>query len=183
VKEEPVDILDELGHKTGQTMLKSKAHHESQWHAVAHLWIYNSKAEVLLQKRAPNKIVWPNVWDVAVAGHITAGDDPEPTIIREAKEEIGLKIDPRDVHFYDLSKFDDEMPQGWSNRVYIHSYLTKNDIEISDLTLEEEETSDVRWVKIDKLEKELDEKPYLFSPAGRKFFRIAIKEIRQRLSG
>ncbi len=181
MKEEPVDILDEQGNQTGQTMLKSEAHAKSLWHPVAHLWIYNSKGQLLLQKRAPDKQVWPNVWDVSVAGHIAAGDKPKDTIIREAKEELGIKIVQAQVEFFDLSPFNDKMPGGWFNRVYIYSYITEEEIDISDLVLEEEETSEVRWVDINNLRKELAEAKNHFSPAGRLFFKTAINETERRL--
>jgi isopentenyl-diphosphate delta-isomerase len=70
VKDEPVDVLDKQGRKTGQILMKSKVHAQSCWHAVAHLWIYNSNDEFLLQKRAPDKQVWPNVWDVTMSHKI-----------------------------------------------------------------------------------------------------------------
>lgn len=184
MKDEPVDILDENGNKTGQVLMKKEAHDQGLWHPVAHLWIYNSKGQILLQKRAPNKVVWPNIWDVAVAGHIIAGHKPKGTIIKEAEEELGIKINPKNVDFYDLSKFENEMPGNWVNRVFIYSYVTQMDLDISELTLEKEETSEVRWVDLEKLEAELNNPKTAehFSPAGRIFFHTAINEIRKRLS-
>jgi isopentenyl-diphosphate delta-isomerase len=180
LKDEPVDVLDEQGNETGQVLMKSEVHNKSLWHPVAHLWIYNSKGEVLLQKRSENKVVWPGVWDVSVAGHIAAGDNPEETLIREAEEELAIKVSPKNVVFFDLSKFEDEMPGGWINRVFISSYMAKMDLDISNLSLEAEETSEVRWVGLNELEAELDnpEQANHFSPAGKIFFRTAIKAIR-----
>jgi hypothetical protein len=50
------------------------------------VWIMNSKGEVILQKRAPQKESYPNMWDISSAGsftnntkllgHISAGDEP-----------------------------------------------------------------------------------------------------------
>jgi isopentenyldiphosphate isomerase len=182
VKEEPVDILDEQGNKTGQTMLKSEAHAKSLWHPVAHLWIYNSKNQVLIQKRAAQKLVWPNKWDVAIAGHITAGDSPRDTVVREAEEEMSIKVNPEDIKIFDISKFEDKMPEGWFNRVYIYSYITKMDLNIAKLVLEADETSQVRWVDTDKLEEELHDPKSEgdFSPPAKLFFQNAIDEIRKK---
>jgi len=182
VKDEPVDILDRQGRKTGQVMMKSEAHAKSMWHPVAHLWIYNSKGEILLQKRAPNKIVWPNKWDVAVAGHITAGDDPKNTVVREAMEELSIKVNPGRVTLFDRSKFEDDMPGGWINRVLIYSYICEMELELDKLILEAEETSEVRWANYEELEKELQnpETENNFSPPAKIFFKAAIKEVHKR---
>jgi len=39
-----------------------------------HVWIYNSKGRVILQKRAEGKDTFPGRWDVSVGGHVTSGD-------------------------------------------------------------------------------------------------------------
>jgi isopentenyl-diphosphate delta-isomerase len=182
VKDEPVDVLDKQGRKTGQILMKSRVHAQSCWHAVAHLWIYNSNDEFLLQKRAPNKQVWPNVWDVTIAGHIEAGDTPQNTVVREAQEEMAIKIEPQNISLFKISKFEGKMPGGWTNRVYISSFITKMDLKIADLKLQKEEVSRVRWVKIDELKKELLDPAMdrLFSPPAKIFFHSAIAEARKR---
>ena len=38
-------------------------------------------------------------WWVLPAGHIEAGETASQTVIREAKEELGINIDPKDVSF------------------------------------------------------------------------------------
>lgn len=90
--DELIDIVDENDVPTGIQKMKSLAHADGSWHRVAHIWIYNSKGEVLLQLRAPNKLLYPNKWDVSVAGHIGAGEDIIAGAQREIQEEIGVKI-------------------------------------------------------------------------------------------
>ncbi|MDB5161138.1 MAG: idi [Candidatus Saccharibacteria bacterium] len=157
MKEEPVDILDKHMNKIGQTMLKSEAHSKGLWHGGAHIWIYNSKGEVLMQLRSPKKIVRPNVWDVSVAGHIAAGKTPEETVVEEAKEELDLIVDPEKLVFIGSDLIDDVMPGGWKHRVFLWIYALKLDLNLADLTLEEEETSEVKWVPIGQLEEELND--------------------------
>jgi isopentenyldiphosphate isomerase len=181
MKEEPVDILDEQANKTGQIMLKSEAHKQSLRHSGAHVWIYNSKGEVLLQLRHPSKVIRPNVWDVSVAGHIMAGDEPKATAIREAKEELNLDIDPANLKFIGIKKVDEGMPDGTTHRVFNWTYLLKLDVDIEKLKLEADEVTDVRWISQEKFENELDDpvKSKMYTPSRLEFYREIIDEIRK----
>ncbi len=155
MKDEPVDICDEQGEPTGEVMLKSEAHNKSLWHPVVHLWIYNSKNQALMQKRSSHKKVWPNKWDVAVAGHIAAGDNAKNTLVREVKEELGLEIDIKDTNFVERIKFEHSMPENWTNRIFIDLYSLKTELDGSKLTLEEEEVAEIQWIDIGELAKKI----------------------------
>ena len=155
MKEEPVDILDGRGSKTGRTMLKSEAHKEGLWHGAAHIWIYNSRGDVLMQLRSPKKVVRPNIWDVSVAGHIPAGQTPKETAVEEAAEEIGLRVDPAKLEFLAEGTINYRVDD-WRHRVYLWIYALRQDnLKLDDLVLEEDETAAVRWIKIEQLKKEL----------------------------
>lgn len=155
MKEEPVDILDEHMNKTGQTVLKSEAHKQGLWHGGAHIWIYNSKGEVLMQLRSPKKIIRPNIWDVSVAGHIAASKTPLETVVEEAEEELGLTVKPEELVFIGNTFIDDAMAGGWEHRVFLWIYALKSNLNVADLTLELAETSEVKWVPLKQLEQEL----------------------------
>lgn len=180
MKEEPVDVLDERGNKTGQTLLKSETHKRGLWHGAAHVWIYNSKGEILLQLRSPKKIVRPNIWDVSVAGHIAAGRTPLETATEEAKEELGLEVKVEELEFIGNGTIDDILVPGhWNHRVYLWIYVLKRDnLKPSELKLEEAETSAVRWVSINQLSKDLDDptKAGQYSPT-RISYKTAIAQI------
>lgn len=183
MKEEPVDILDEQGNKTGKVLLKSEAHALGLWHPIAHLWIYSSRGQVLMQKRSSQKKVWPNLWDVAVGGHAAAGESFKDTAVKEAGEELGIKVDPKDLKLICQTKNEKKMPEGWINRIIIWAYIIKLDLDISGLTLEEEEVSDAKWVELDELEKALNNPNEVknFSPDIEDDAKAAIVEIRKEL--
>lgn len=184
MKDEPVDILDAHGDKIGQVMLKSEAHKKSLWHSGAHVWIYNSRGEVLLQLRAPDKIIRPNVWDVSAAGHIASGDTPEATAVREAKEELDLDIDPKKFKFIGIKKVDEAM-DGWNHRVFNWTYLLKADLDIKKLQLEADEVSDIRWLPVDEFEAELHDpkKSKRYTPTRLEFYEELVAEIRKQERG
>ena len=183
MKDEPVDILDERGDKTGKVLMKKVAHDKGLWHSIVHLWIYNSKGEILLQKRSPDKIVHPNVWDVSVGGHVVAGESLMDAVLKESNEELGLTIPRADIIFFERVKFEIEMPGGWWNRIFIWSYTAPLEIEASKIKFQEEEITEMRWIEIKDLEKELKgpKKTDFFSPDMRKFSKTAFNEIHRRL--
>ena len=86
------DILDENGNLTGKTKLRSEVHRDGDWHKAVHIWVFNRKGEVLLQRRAANKDSYPNMLDISCAGHLSAGDTSLEGALRELEEELGLKV-------------------------------------------------------------------------------------------
>lgn len=90
--DELVDYYDENMTWKGQVM-KSEAHKRGLWHCSIHCWIVRSYlgGSILLQKRAADKDLFPNMLDISAAGHYQAGEDPEDGV-REILEELGLSV-------------------------------------------------------------------------------------------
>ena len=156
---EYIDIVDELGNLTGEVLEKGEAHSLGKWHVTAHIWIYNSKGEILLQKRALTKSTFPGFWDISVAGHISTGETVEVGAYREILEEIGLDIDIADlekIFVFKESHYHQELD--WYNNEFHHVYLYKYDGSITDLVLQEEEVEAVRFLSIDDFKDELMDK-------------------------
>ncbi|HDR50677.1 MAG TPA: NUDIX domain-containing protein [Mariniphaga anaerophila] len=59
-------------------------------HPVVHMHVLKPDKSLLLQKRPETKLIQPGKWDTAVGGHISAGENPEEALQKEAYEEIGL---------------------------------------------------------------------------------------------
>ena len=47
-----INVLDENGNPTGEVKTKREIHEQGLWHNAAHVWMYNSKGEILMQLRA-----------------------------------------------------------------------------------------------------------------------------------
>ena len=92
MSDELIDIFDEYNCDVIEQRMKSDAHVNWLWHRTVNVWIYNSKWEMLLQLRNDSKDVYPNLWDISVAWHIAAWEEPGYWAVREVWEEIGLSI-------------------------------------------------------------------------------------------
>lgn len=177
--EELLDICDESNNLTGLHKTKTEAHRDGLWHRSAHIWIYNSKGEILLQLRAKEKLLYPNMWDVSTAGHVSAGEDPLTAGLREAQEEIGLTIKPEDLHFHSVRKTK-EVYKDIVNNEFFYIYFLKFDGDIQNLKLQVEEVQEIKFFAIKKIEEELATKPNPYVPHGDYWFE-AIDEVKRRL--
>lgn len=68
----------------------------------SHIWFWKkSKAgvDVLLQQRSLSKSSKPGWFHISAGGHINVGESALQAAVREAKEEMGLDIDPDKLHF------------------------------------------------------------------------------------
>ena len=90
---EMIDIVDCDGITIG-TAEKEVAHKLGLWHKSFHCWIVqemSNKHYVLYQKRGRSKLIFPNLYDISVAGHYNAAEGIEGGL-REIREEIGIDV-------------------------------------------------------------------------------------------
>ena len=63
--------------------------------------VFNTKDELLLQKRSMDKDVAPGRWDTSVGGHVNAGEAVADAVMREMEEELGITAcDPEFLYTY-----------------------------------------------------------------------------------
>jgi isopentenyl-diphosphate Delta-isomerase len=175
--DELIDICDENNKLTGHQELKSKAHKTGLWHRGAHIWIYNSKKEILIQLRAKEKSLYPNMWDISVAGHVSAGEKPIKSAIREIKEEIGLTINQSNLKFFKKIKHKTIFKKIKNNEFY-YVYFLKIDKKINELKLQKEEVQKVKFISPKELEKELKNNPKKFAHHG-SYWKEIINQIKK----
>jgi isopentenyldiphosphate isomerase len=60
-------------------------------HRCVYLPVIGSDGRLLIHRRAPDKDVWPDRWDVAAGGVVGAGEEWEVAAARELAEEVGLE--------------------------------------------------------------------------------------------
>ena len=156
--EEYVDILNEItGEATGETISKKEAHKTGVWHGSVHIWIISEdKKKILLQIRCADKDLFPNMWDISVGGHISAGEDSLVSAKRELSEELGLNPDEFNFLYVDKIKEKFEYKDILSNE-FVTIYKIVSDVNIDNLVLQQEEVSEARWFTKDELNSLRDE--------------------------
>lgn len=162
--DELIDIFDENNKSLNKTMMKSLAHKNGAWHRVAHIWIYNTKGEMLIQHRNCDKEIHPNLWDIGAAGHIPTGETPINGAIRETEEEIGLEITVKELEFIKIKKGVTNTDEKIQNNEFAYIYLLKYDGKITDLKIQKEELQDLKFINLVKLKNELITKPEIYVP-------------------
>ncbi len=152
--EEFFDVLNENGNYTGKVESRKKCHKEGLWHKAVVVFIINSKNQVLLQRRSPNKRMWPNMWDVTAGGHVLAGEFGFQSIIREAKEELGIELDKNEMIFLGAS-ISTNIKGDIVNKHFNEYYVVNKDLDEKKLTLQKEEVSEVKWINKDEIIKRI----------------------------
>ncbi len=62
-------------------------------HRAVHVVVLNDQGLMLLQKRAATKDIEPGKWDTSVGGHVGFGQSYEEAALREAQEELGVRLE------------------------------------------------------------------------------------------
>jgi len=157
---EYIDVIDKDTWKnTGVSMPKSEIHKNGDWHKSIHAWLVNSKNEILIQRRSPNKVNFPNFWDVTIGGHISSGESVVDGAIREIKEEIGIDVVIDDLKMVGRTSHQVVLANGtYFDNEKITVYVIKNNLEISHFKIQYEEVEELRWIPIAEFKKWVDEK-------------------------
>jgi len=83
------DVVDADDRVTGQ-MSRHEVHRQKLLHRAVHIFVFNQRGELFLQRRSRWKDVHPLRWDSSAAGHVNAGQTYEETAPRELEEELGV---------------------------------------------------------------------------------------------
>lgn len=153
---ELIDIVDENGIPTGQTIDRTVAHRTGTRHRTTHIWIVRrrgGRVQILLQKRAKYKDSFPGCYDISSAGHIPAGVDFIPSGLRELEEELGFTISPAEL--IDCGIHRTYAENEFHGAPYVDNQIAKvfllwKDKEIEELTLQEEEIESVIWMDFEE---------------------------------
>ncbi|MBI5585454.1 MAG: NUDIX domain-containing protein [Deltaproteobacteria bacterium] len=86
---EPLEVVDEDNRVIG-VKKRSEIHREHLRHRSVHMFIFNARGDLYLQKRSPGKDQYPEHWDSSAAGHPNPGETSSEAAHRELDEELGI---------------------------------------------------------------------------------------------
>lgn len=102
----------------------------------------DEKKEVLLQKRC-NTGYMDGKYDMACSGHLEGGETLPMAVVREAKEEIDIEINPQDLELISIIHPHQEN--------YINIFFTTHKYQGTPKIMEKDKCDDLNWFEIDKL--------------------------------
>jgi isopentenyl-diphosphate delta-isomerase len=171
---ELVDLIRPDGTRTGAVKPKHEVHRDGDLHLAAHLWIVTPDRRVVLQRRSDTKENFPSLWDISVAGHVGAGESSLDAIVREAFEELGLRLDPASLALLGSAPYHAVLNGGTYVENEIHDiYLARIDIDVALLRLDPVEVAGVAVVHPDELAS-FEMVPH---PASHEFLREALARL------
>src|SRR5262250_1180907 len=89
MQREEVILVDEADVPVG-VMEKMEAHRQAVLHRAFSVFIFNSRGEMLLQRRARDKYHSPGLWTNACCSHPRPGEDTDAAARRRLAEEMGF---------------------------------------------------------------------------------------------
>jgi len=154
---------DVVGYKS-----KAECHdNDGILHRAFSLFIFNDKREVIMQKRAADKRLWPLIWSNSCCSHPRKGETCEYATTRRLKEELGLEAE---LHFLYKFQYHARWKDIGSENELCSVYIGKS----SDLpAINDTEIADWKWISRDDLNRDLENNPDSYSP----WFKMEWKEI------
>ncbi len=145
MEREKRDLYDKNSNLTGLTYLKGDPIPEGYYPMVVMIAIQNSRGEFLMQKRVPRK---GGDWGVT-GGHPKSGQNCEQGIITEVQEELGIDITNQKLETFSW---------GCDGKDCYKMYYTKMDIDLNDITIQEDELTEVKWFSMEQLQEMVNKK-------------------------
>ena len=87
------DLYNEKRELIGKEHVRGEQLPIDGYHLVVHVWIRNAKGEYLISQRSASRPTYPLMWE-CVGGSVVKGEDSLMGALREAKEEVGVALEP-----------------------------------------------------------------------------------------
>ena len=123
---EEVILVDEADTPLGK-MEKMEAHRKALLHRAFSVFIFNSKGEMLLQRRAAGKYHSPGLWTNACCSHPRPGEETLAAALRRLKEELGITTTLTKLFdFTYRSTYDNGLTEFEFDHVFVGIYDDRN---------------------------------------------------------
>jgi len=132
---------------------KIKTHQEGKLHRAFSIFVFNSKGQLLLQRRAKSKYHSGGLWTNTCCSHPRSGEDIEKAVHRRLKEEMGFDCELKEIFsFIYKVKFNNDLFEHEYDHVFIGKF---NGEPIPN----PEEVDEWKWVDMEELKKDIEKNP------------------------
>ncbi len=141
-------------------------------HRAFSVFIFNSKQQLLIQKRSSKKMLWPLYWSNSCCSHPRKDESYVKAGERRAFEELGIKLKLTYVYkfIYTASYFSKSGSLVGSENELCAVLIGKSD---SEPKLDPDEVAEFKWVSLEELEKDIKTSPEKYSP----WFKLELNEL------
>ena len=148
MSKEKVIHVDEKDNQVG-VMPKLEAHQKGLLHRAFSVFIFNSKYELLLQKRASSKYHSGGLWTNTCCSHPREGEEILDAAKRRLIEEMGIDTSLRKVHdFIYKAELDNDLTEHEFDHVLYGIYN-------EDPIINKDEADDFKWIDMDSLNEDI----------------------------
>lgn len=157
-------------------------------HRAFSVFIFNSKGELLIQKRADGKMLWHGFWSNSCCSHPRRGEDIEDAASRRIVEELGIACSLEYVYkFKYVANFSSKVSNGndsadpdnsgdsysiGSEREVCSVFIGRCDDKV---VVDSDEISDFCWISIENLLQDISLNSEKYTP----WFRMEIEELKK----
>lgn len=153
--EEIFDIVNEHDQVIGR-LARPEVHRQGLRHRAVHIFIYNQRGDIFLQKRSQTKDTFPGAWDSSAAGHLNCGEDYDTCALREVEEELGVILPIAPSRILRLEACEE------TGQEFVWVYRAEAE---GPFTLHPEEIESGGWFSREHVARWITEKPSDFAPA------------------
>ena len=154
--EEYWDVYDKNRVFQNKTIRRGEPFGEGEYYVCCEVLFLNSKGEMLVTQRHPNKKAG-GLWEF-VGGGVLVDETTAQAAVREVQEEIGILLSPEELSLLHVYK---------RKNYFMDIYLVKKDVDIQSLVLAPDETVDAKWVSKEELQKMIENQKVVRSVAER----------------
>ena len=152
------DLYNEKRELIGKEHVRGEQLPIDGYHLVVHVWIRNSKGEYLISQRSANRLTYPLMWE-CVGGSVVKGEDSLLGAIREAKEEVGVALEPDkgQVLFTTVRKIIEGKIYNDIMDVWLFDY--DGEVDLSNATTDE--VAQVAWMDREQIKELFEQKMFV----------------------
>ncbi|MGC9037591.1 MAG: isopentenyl-diphosphate Delta-isomerase [Candidatus Micrarchaeia archaeon] len=173
IDRQKVVLVDEHDNEVGIED-KLEAHKNGgKLHRAFSIFVFNSKGETMLQKRAEGKYHSAGKWSNTCCSHPAPGEAVIEAAHRRLQEEMGFDCDMEEKFSFIYRA---DVGNGLTEWEYDHVIFGRYDGEPN---INKEEASAYKWISLDMLKKDVEENPQNYTPWLRICLDRVIEEFRK----
>lgn len=150
--EEQIILVDANDSPIG-TMGKLETHEKGLLHRAFSILIFNTKGELMLQKRAVSKYHSGGLWTNTCCGHPRDGEETLSAAHRRLKEEMGFDCDLAEIAAF---IYEADLDKGLKEHEFLHVFVGEYN---GGPVLNPDEADDWRWTAFDDVKADIGKNP------------------------